>query len=180
MLIPAQTILLVIDVQGKLAEQMHGKEKLFANLKRLVEGTKALGIPILWNEQYPKGLGPTIPILADMLKETTKPIEKNTFSAVGAAPFREALSGCGRRQVLVCGIETHVCVYQTVVDLLPLGYEVQVVTDAVSSRTKENKDIGLMRMRDAGALWTSTEMALFELVRIAEGPAFKTILSIIK
>jgi nicotinamidase-related amidase len=174
------TALIVIDVQGKLAQLMHQRERLFANVKRMIKGAQVLEIPLLWTEQVPDKLGPTTPEIAELLADSTQPISKASFSCCGHAPFMEAFKSLDRRQVLVTGIEAHICVYQTALDLIDMGYDVQVVTDAVSSRIAENKQIGIDRMREAGATLTSTEMALFELLRVAEGEQFKAITKIVK
>ena len=174
------TALIVIDVQGKLAQLMHQKERLFANIKRMIKGTQVLDIPLLWTEQAPDKLGPTTPEIAKLLAESVRPISKSSFSCCGHAPFMDAFKALDRRQVLLTGIEAHVCVYQTALDLLDMGYEVQVVTDAVSARIAENKQIGIDRMQAAGAALTSTEMALFELLRVAAGDQFKAITKIVK
>lgn len=174
-----QAVLVIVDVQGKLAQLMHDKESLFANLKRMAIGAQTLGIPIIWNEQNPVGLGPTIPELAEILS-TQQPLVKNTFSCCGNPAFSAALKQSGRTQVLLVGIETHVCVYQTARDLVAAGMTVEVVADAVSSRTAANKAYGLERMKSLGAGVTSTEMALFELLRVAEGDKFKAILKAVK
>lgn len=174
-----KTVLVLIDVQGKLAQAMHRKEDLFANLVKLVQGAQALGLPILWLEQNPDGLGSTIPELAGLLAEH-QPIIKFSFSACGENAFMKALTHLNRRQLLLAGIETHVCVYQTAADLCGQGYDVQVVADAVSSRTPENRKIGLHRIRTAGASLTSVETALFELVAVARGEVFKRLLRIVK
>ncbi len=174
------TVLIVVDVQGKLAQVMHQKDALFANLEKIIKGIQVLGIPIIWTEQVPAKLGPTNPNIAALLANAIKPIAKSSFSCCGHRPFMDSLSDLNRKQVLLTGIETHVCIYQTTLDLLDAGYEVQVVTDAVSSRTAENKHIGLVRMREAGATLTSTEMALFELLQTAESPQFKEIAKIVK
>lgn len=174
------TALLVIDVQGRLAQVMHNKETLFANVERMIQGAKVLDLPILWSEQVPEKLGATLPEFADLLSEVSQPISKSSFSCCGAEPFMTALTNTDCRQVLVIGIETHVCVYQTTLDLLNLDYEVQLVTDAVASRAPENKAIGLERMKEAGATLTSTEMALFELLRVAEGDKFRAISKLVK
>ncbi|MDH4158512.1 MAG: isochorismatase family protein, partial [candidate division Zixibacteria bacterium] len=108
------------------------------------------------------------------------PLVKNTFSCCGNQGFSEQLTGLGRKQVLLVGMETHVCVYQTAVDLLGEGFEVHLVADAVSSRTLENKQIGIGAMRDLGARVTSVEMALFEMLQVAEGEKFKQIINIVK
>lgn len=171
--------LLLIDIQGKLAHLMHGKAQLFDSLQKLVKGVQVLGLPILWVEQNPVGLGPTIPEVADLLPDV-EPVSKMTFSSCRNDRFLQALKDLNRKQVLVAGIETHICVYQTAADLVAMGIEVQVVTDAVSSRTPENKAIGLQKMTDAGARLTSVETVLFELLRVAEGDAFKEIIRIVK
>jgi len=178
MLTPKQTALVVVDVQGKLAQLMHGKEDLFEKIKMLIKGAKVLGIPILWVEQNPAGLGPTVEEIAALLPG--KPIAKFSFSCCGEKRFTEELERLDRKQVLLAGIEAHVCIYQTAMDLIALHYEVQVVADATSSRTARNRDIGLQRARDAGAGLTSVELALFELLRVAQGPRFKSILEIVK
>jgi len=171
--------LLIVDIQGNLAHSMHGKELLFKNVQKLIKGIQVLGIPILWVEQNPQGLGPTIPEIADILSNI-QPISKMSFSSCGNERFVQALKALNRKQVLIAGIEAHVCVYQTAADLVDLGYEVQVVADAVSSRTIENKEIGLQKMRDSGVSLTSVETALFELLKVAEGEQFREILKIVK
>jgi len=179
MLHPENTALVLIDVQGKLATLMHEREALYRNLQILIKGVKALELPILWLEQYPKGLGPTIPEVADLL-EGGQPIAKTCFSGCGQEEFMEQLRGCGRKQLLLAGIETHICVYQTARDLLTQDYHVEIVADGVSSRTPENRRVGLERMARAGAEVTSVEMALFELLREAKGPQFKEIAGLVK
>ncbi len=179
MLSSDKAILVVIDMQGRLAQSMYRKELLFDNVQKIIKGAQVLDIPILLTEQNPKGLGSTIPEIADLVPGVRR-IPKLSFSCCGDALFLKELSALQRRQVLLTGIEAHVCVYQTTVDLVASGYEVHVVADAVSSRTAENKDIGLQKMKDAGAGITSVETALFELLRVAEGPRFKQIISIVK
>lgn len=179
MLSADSAVLVVIDVQGKLAQLMCGKEDLFANLQRCIRGAKALGVPVIWLEQNPDGLGPTLPEISSLLTGL-HPISKFCFSCCGSDGFMQALRESKRKQVLISGIETHVCVYQTSADLLGMGYEVHVVADAVSSRTAENKRIGLDRIRQAGGTVTSTEMALFEMLKEAKGDKFKEILRAVK
>ncbi|WP_321495660.1 hydrolase [uncultured Desulfobacter sp.] len=173
------TVLLIIDIQGKLAHLMDRKEMMFSNVQKLIKGVQVLGIPILWVEQNPKGLGPTIPEIATLMPDI-EPIGKMSFSSCGNDQFMQALKALGRKQILVSGIEAHICVYQTTADLLVLGYEVQVAADAVSSRNSENKEIGLQRMKDLGAGLTCVETALFELLKVAEGEQFKQIIRIVK
>lgn len=179
MLRPDNTALVLIDVQGKLASLMHQREQLYRNLEILIKGTQVLDLPILWLEQYPQGLGPTIPEVARLL-EGRQPLAKRCFSAWGLPEFSQALRASNRRRVLLAGIEAHICVYQTCRDLLDQGYQVEVVADAVSSRTPENKSTGLDRMVQAGAVLTSVEMALFELLRVAGTPQFKEIARLVK
>ncbi len=172
-------VLLIVDIQGNLAHSMHEKGLLFENVQKLIKGIQVLDIPILWVEQNPEGLGPTIPEIAGILFNI-QPISKISFSSCRNNRFVKALNALNRKQVLIAGIEAHVCVYQTAADLLDLGYEVHVVTDGVSSRNMENKKIGLQKMRDAGASLTSVETALFELLKTAEGERFRRILKILK
>lgn len=179
MLILENTVLIVVDVQDKLARVMHKKEMLFDSLQKLIKGVQILGIPIILTEQNPEGLGPTIPEVVRLLPDI-QPIPKLSFSCCGDERFLQELEALNRKQVLIAGIEAHVCVYQTAMDLLRLGHEVQVVADAVSSRTAENKEIGLERVKSEGASLTSTETALFELLKVAEGEKFKKLLKIVK
>ena len=179
MLTTDNTVFLLVDVQGKLAHSMHAKENLFKNLKKLVKGMRVLEVPILWAEQNPKGLGPTVPEIAGLLPDL-EPIPKNSFSCHANNEIRQALENLNRRNILVAGIETHVCVYQTVRDLSKAHYDVQLVADAVSSRTIENKQIGLEKCKSTGTEITSVETALFELLQVAEGERFKAILEVVR
>jgi len=171
--------LVVVDVQGKLAQLMYEKEVLFKNIQILIKATKSLAIPIIWCQQCPETLGATLPDIANLLTDN-KPINKASFSCCGEEQFNSKLKSLGRQQVLLCGIEAHVCIYQTAVDLRKNGTEVDVIADAVSSRTLENKQIAISRMRAEGVNISCTEMVLFELLRTAEHPKFKEIASLIK
>jgi nicotinamidase-related amidase len=173
------TALVLIDIQEKLARAMHNKEALFDNLKRMVKGARIMGLPILWAEQNPDGLGPTIREIADLLSDK-KPVSKFSFSCCGTEAFMENLKAVNCKNILVAGIEAHVCVYQTVADLVNLKFEVQVVADAVSSRTPENRLIALEKCKAAGAVLTSTETALFELLKDASNDRFKEIIEVVK
>jgi nicotinamidase-related amidase len=173
------TFVLVVDVQAKLFAAVSDPAGLAVELCRLIRGARVLGLPVVLAEQNPAGLGPTIPEVAGLLPDVT-PLAKMSFSCCEDEGIMAALAALGRRQVLICGLEAHVCVYQTAVGLVANGYEVQVVADAVSSRTEANRRIGLGRARDAGAGITSVETCLFELLGVAEGPAFKEILRIVK
>ena len=179
MLTLENTVLTIIDVQGKLAQIMYDKNSLFANLQRIIRGAQALNIPILWAEQIPEKLGPTVPEISNLLTDQ-QPIAKVSFSCCGEEPFMKNLKTLNRKQILITGIEAHVCVYQTVMDLLASGYEIHVLADAVSSRTLANKEVGLNIMKEAGAKIQSVEMVLFELLKRAEGEHFKEIIRIVK
>ena len=175
----SDSLLAVIDVQGKLARIVHESEALHACLQRLIRCARLLGLPVLWAEQNPSGLGPTTPEIAELLAPG-KPVSKTCFSCAGSDAFFSALSSLNRRQVLAAGMEAHVCVYQSVSDLLRKGYEVHVITDAVSSRSPLNRQIGLDRMKAEGAVLSSVEMAVFELLRDASHPEFREIVKILK
>lgn len=179
MLILENTALIIVDVQDKLFHVMHEKGALLENLQKMIKGAQILGIPILLTEQNPEKLGATMPEVARLLPRI-QPIHKLSFSCSGNKHFMQELRTLKRKQILIAGIETHVCVYQTSMDLASLGYEVQVIADAVSSRTAENKEIGLERIKSGRTSLTSTEMALFELLKAAEGREFKEILKIVK
>lgn len=167
----SNAVLFVIDVQDKLMPVISNHAAIERNIERLIRGAKILGVPIVVTEQYVKGLGHTVAPLRDALAGDYKPIEKACFS--GFRPL-------DRKQVIVAGIETHVCVYQTVSDLLANGYDVTIVSDAVSSRTEENKDIALRRMLADGAKLSSTEMVLFELTAVSGTDEFRSISKLVK
>ena len=179
MITTEDTALVLVDVQGKLAQSMHNKKDLFENLKKMVKGAQVLGVPILWAEQNPDGLGPTMPEIAELFTNQS-PVSKFSFSCCGSKQFLRDLEAVNRKNILIVGIEAHVCVYQTAADLTNLQYNVQIVADAVSSRTAENKQIGLEKSKDAGASLTSTETALFELLKEAKGDKFKEIINLVK
>jgi len=171
--------LVVVDVQGKLAQLMHDRETLIKNIQILIQAAKILNIPILWCQQVPSALGETVPEIKELLKDN-QPINKSSFSCSGCSEFANKLESLNRRRILLCGIETHVCIYQTAIDLISKDYEVDVIADAVSSRTLENKQIALNRIVAEGARISSIEMTLFEILRTAEHPSFKTIAKLIK
>ena len=161
---------------------MDNRVTLERNLDRLIRAVDVLEMPVIVTEQYPRGLGSTDAVIKRALEETGgySPIEKNCFSACGCDPFVSQLKNSHRKQVLVAGVETHVCVYQTVVDLIERGFDVSVVADAVSSRSATNREIGLTRMTNEGAKITSTEMALFEMLIGAGTQEFRDISRLIK
>jgi len=171
--------LVVVDVQGKLAQLMYEKDKLFSATQVLIKAAKILNIPIIWSQQCPQSLGDTIPQIAELLSGID-PINKSEFSCCGCEQFNAKLAALGRNQIVLCGIEAHICIYQAAVDLLRKGYDVTVVADAVSSRTLENKQIAIDRMKSEGVSISCVEMVLFELLRTAEHPQFKQIAGLIK
>ena len=179
MLKKEEVVLVLIDIQGKLAQIVDESEFVINNIATVVQGAKLLQLPILWLEQYPKGLGPTDERIAKHLTDE-KVIEKITFSAYDTEEFVQALEQTGRKKILLAGIETHICVYQTATQLLANGYEVEVLADCVSSRTAGNREVGIQKMMQLGANITSVEMALFEMQQIAKGDTFKAISKLVK
>jgi isochorismate hydrolase len=175
----SQAGLVVVDIQERLLPAMIEKERLVLNTTRLLQGAGVLGVPVFATEQYTKGLGPSVPEIANALADAPL-FEKTSFSACGAAGFSEALRAKKISQAILCGIEAHVCVTQTCLDLLEQGLEVFVVADAVSARTPENLQCGLQRMRESGAIIVSTEMAIFELLEKAGTEEFKKVLAWIR
>jgi len=169
--------LLVIDVQERINPVMADDSHLL-RLEVLVDAARTLDVPVVVTEQYPKGLGPTVEALATRLGES--PIVKETFSCAREPQARDAVQGTGRRQVIVAGIEAHVCVMQTVVDLINDGYAVHVPHDAVNSRRMSDKRWALHRMAEAGAVITSTESALFELLERCGTDEFRAVSKMIR
>jgi nicotinamidase-related amidase len=172
------TALLVVDIQERLLPHMHNAESLTAQAGKLIDGTRILGLPILVTEQYRKGLGTTVPALTAKL-EGAACFEKLEFSAC-IEPVRQALAARPARSVIVCGIEAHVCVLQTALDLLEAGFVVAVATDAIGSRRQADQAAAVDRMKQAGVLPTTVESALLEMLGKAEGPDFKAMLGLVK
>ncbi|MFZ0479701.1 MAG: hydrolase [Terriglobales bacterium] len=180
-LVPEQCALIVVDIQEKLLPPIWEKERLVRNAQLLIRLAGVLKIPALVTTQYMKGLGNTVPEVASLLPETP-PIDKLMFSCFGSEAFCSPLKRLPgqRTTVLLCGMETHICVMQTALGALREGYMVHVASDAVSSRTELNWHIGLERMRAAGAILSSTEMMIYELLRSSGAPAFKELLPYLK
>lgn len=176
------TVLLVIDIQERLGQAMDAARlaTLVKNTGILVQTAKTLAIPILVTEQYPKGLGPTVKAIAELLPNDATPVEKVAFSCGAVKEVARRLFQTGRRQVVVVGMETHVCVFQTVRDLASGGYVPFVARDAVLSRTEENYTTGIELMRQAGATVTSTESVVFDLLGVAGTAEFKLISPLVK
>ncbi|EGQ8286986.1 isochorismatase family protein [Vibrio parahaemolyticus] len=180
MLSKGNTGLIVVDVQGKLATLMHESNALIENITKLVKGAKALDLPILWLEQNPERLGPTAEPIREVLESTHLPITKYTFDGCKEATFNVAVENAKVDTWLVCGIESHICVYQTAVSLRQSGYRVELVTDCVSSRTAANKALALAKLTANGVVLTGLEMCLYEMVEDCRAPEFKEILALIK
>lgn len=174
------TALILVDVQGKLAQIVHESEQLHKKIVQLIKGVQLLDIPIIWLEQYPEGLGPTTEEIKLLLEENNEPLAKMRFSPCKNSDFKSIIDDLDKENFLVAGIEAHICVYQTVRELLNDGKNVEYVQDGISSRTLENKQIAMEKMKSLGAFPTSVEMALFELLETAEHPNFKEISRIIK
>ncbi|MBI5074123.1 MAG: hydrolase [Nitrospirae bacterium] len=173
------SLLVIVDIQERLAVAMTEKERVVANTLHLIESARLLGVPLLITEQYPRGLGPTVPEVRNAV-QSYAPIEKITFSCCGEKFFMEAVQETEKKQIILVGMETHVCVLQTCIDLLREGYDVHVVSDAICSRTKQNYKTALEYMRDAGAVITCTETVLFQLLVKAGTEEFKTLSKRIK
>jgi len=174
-----KTILVVIDFQERIFPAIHENEKLTRNVPLLIEGMKALGVPVIVTEQYVKGLGPTIQAIAEKIGGIDR-IEKSSFSCCDEAKFMMELASSGRDQVIVTGIESHVCVLQTAIDLQHAGYHTTVVEDCTSSRKPNDKLIALERMKREGINLTTYEAILFELLRYSGGETFKIISKLVK
>ncbi|HEX7125258.1 MAG TPA: isochorismatase family protein [Thermodesulfobacteriota bacterium] len=177
--------LVVVDVQENLARAMPADTfpRVTRNLVLLATAARTLGLPVLLTEQYPKGLGRTIGPVAEALAgggTPPTPIEKVDFACTAVPAFREALQASGRRTVILAGVEAHVCVLQTALGLLEAGYAVQVPADAVASRTAANRQIGVDLMGRAGAVVTSTETVVFQLLGRAGTPEFKALAPLVK
>jgi nicotinamidase-related amidase len=174
-----EAVLVIVDIQERLAAVMSDRKKVTDNCLHLIEIAKLLRIPIALNEQYPRGLGPTVSEIRNALP-VYEPVEKIAFSCCGQPAFLDRLSGPGRRKAILCGMETHVCVLQSCIDLVREGYAVHVVSDAMCSRTRENHRTGIEFMRDAGAVITCTETVLFQLLERAGTEEFRIISKRIK
>ena len=173
-------LLLLVDVQDKLARAMprEGMARLTKNAGILLKAARRLGLPVVASEQYKKGLGDTVPELRELLEDA--PVEKLEFSCGASKPVAREILQTGRKQAIVVGMEAHVCVFQTVRDLVRGGFSVFVAQDAVISRTEDNRNVGLRLCEKAGATVTSTETVLFDLLGVAGTPEFKELTALIK
>ena len=174
--------LLIIDIQSKLTAAMPGKvlERLKRNSSMLLQAAGKLSMPVMVTRQYPQGLGPLIPEVTDMLPDDHKLFDKTCFSCTDADGFMENLGSTGRRQIVIAGIEAHICVLQTAIALRSAGFDVFVVSDAVSSRQRENYENAIQRMHASDIIICNTESMLFEWLRDASHPHFKALSALIK
>ena len=173
------TGLLIIDIQERILPVINENERVIENAIKLIKAFNILNLPVFLTEQYPKGLGQTTEIIQKELKNYS-PIHKMTFSCSGAEGLFQSIKGSELKQIVVCGIETHVCVQQTVMDLLANGFQVNLAADAVSSRKQFDYEIALKRMQTLGAEITTTESILFEVLSVCGTPEFKEISKIVK
>jgi nicotinamidase-related amidase len=173
----AKSLLLLVDMQERLVPAMAGAADVTANCSILLRAAEALAVPVLASEQYPKGLGPTVPELVAL---APRRLEKVEFSVYANPAIRDELSRSGRKQVVLCGIEAHVCVLQTGLELVEAGFQVFVAADAVASRRPESREVALQRLGRAGATLITAEMALFEWLRSAGAPEFRAISQLIR
>lgn len=173
------TTFVAIDFQEKLMPAMSGKELLEEVTVRLMKGMKVLGIPTVVTQQYTKGLGATIPSMAEALGDFQH-VEKNTFSCMANDAFVSRIRDLGRKNIVICGIEAHICVQQTVLELMEAGYQVYLVADCISSRSEEDKLWSITRMGEAGAVITTYEAVLYEILRDSKAEGFKEISAIVK
>ncbi|MCU1265398.1 MAG: isochorismatase hydrolase [Acidobacteria bacterium] len=175
-----QSVLAIIDMQDAFRPKIPHFAELAARIAVMVQGAGLLGLPIIVTEQYPKGLGHTASEITALLPDSLEIIEKTTFSFCGAAQFQSQLERANAKQVIVCGIEAHICVNQTVHDLLAKGLQVHLLTDCIASRTLADRKAATRKMQMSGAIPCSIEMALFELMRDARHEQFKAIQALIK
>ncbi len=174
------TIVVIVDVQDRMMSVIHEGEALQQRIATLVRGARILGLPILTTEQYPSGLGATTATVQEALGDEYAPLEKMSFSAAKDRAFLQAFEASGRHQILLCGVEAHVCVYQTARDLHNLGYTVEVVADAIGSRHPQDRNVALDRLKHHGIDFTTVEMTLFDMMETAEYERFKEISALVK
>lgn len=172
-------VAMVIDIQEKLVPAIHNKDEVVQKNVQLLNGLKAVGCPVIFTQQYTKGLGMTVPELVET-QDNFQYLEKMTYSCLDTQEIKDALEKLGKKTVIISGLETHICVMQTVRDLIAEGYQVYLIADAISSRTEFNYQIGMERMKQEGAVISSVESVLFELLVKAGTPEFKVVSKIIK
>lgn len=173
------SLVLIIDVQERLVGMLE-KDIIVSKTAKLADAARILDIPVVVTEQYPKGLGSTVAAVSEKFAQDTPVFEKNTFSVLDTEEIAEKIKSYGKKQIVLCGIETHICVHQTCAALLDAGYEVYVVKDACASRNKYEFEQGISIMQQNGAKITCLEIVLFEWLKIAKHPNFKEVQALIK
>lgn len=177
---PDAALLVVVDMQEPFLRVMHNREGLTANVRLLMQSAALFGVPLIITTQNAARLGGIAPEIADALPPDAAPMDKMTFSCTGSDAFLAFVAQSKRRQIVLCGVETHICVAQTALDLVNLGYQVHVAADAVSARTLEKHKLGIERLRDSRVLPCAAEAAVYEMLGTADTPVFKPILSLVK
>lgn len=174
------SLLVIVDVQGKLMNVMSNSEKCLAKVRLLANALTLMNVPVIVTEQYPKGLGATVDAVREVLGENTPFIEKSAFSCCGADEFNNKIIEADRKNIILCGVESHVCVLQTAVALLNKGYDVTLAADAASSRCENDKELALSYLRHKGVSVLSTESIIFALLKDSKHPAFKAVSALLK
>lgn len=172
-------VLVIVDMQERLLPAIHDGQTAVAGTQLMLRAARALSLPVLITTQYQEGLGPTLPAIAELVPDVA-PFDKTTFSCFGSHAFCDALTHTKRRTVLICGVEAHICVLQTGLDALSREFDVHIITDATGSRTVANRELGHQRLKNAGAVLSSTEMAIYEMLGAAGTHAFKALLPYFK
>ena len=178
-LLTKECILVLIDIQEKLFPFVKDKDQLLRQITKLIQFTGIMKIPLILTEHYPQGLGQTIPEIKNILSEYN-PIKKITFSAFRSEKFLQKIQETKIKTLLICGIESHICIEQTVLDGLSLGLKIHIISDAISSRKKHDLKIGIQKMQQYGGIISTTEMAIYEILERADTPEFKDALKLVK
>ena len=176
------TLLVVVDMQEPFLRGIHDRERLLGNVRLLIQAASILEVPVVATVQYAERMGGVVPEIAQAFPDFAScvPLDKTCFSCAGAEGFLEGIALLGRRQILLCGVETHICVSQTALDLVSYGYQVHAAADAVSARSLEKHKLGMERMRDSAVLPCGAEAAVYELLGEAGTPEFKAVLALVK
>jgi len=178
-LLTKECILVLIDFQEKLFPYVKDKDKLLQQTTKLIQFAGMMKIPLIVTEHYPQGLGSTIPEIKNILPEYS-PIEKITFSAFRSKKFLQKIQDAKIKTLLICGIESHICIEQTVLDGLSLGFKIHIISDAISSRKRHDLQMGIQKMQQCGGIISTTEMAIYEILERADTPQFKKALKLVK
>jgi len=176
---PTRVALLVVDEQERLMSAIHEADRVVRNSRKMLQAATALGMPVVYTEQYPKGLGGTLPAIRELLHEQL-PIEKTVFGCFKSAAFTEALGQFQVDTLLIAGVETHICVFQTAAQAIERGLSVHILSDAVGARTPERHSVGMERLRQLGAVISDTDMAIYEYLGEAATPLFRQVLPLLK